>query len=84
MVPFELARKSDLLVENKDVPHDELLKQEMVSMRDLVSNIRDAQDAAMSKPYLLEMLMDRDIDGHEYMRQLREEKEQPLLLLRAD
>ena len=60
-----------------------LLKQEMVGMRDLVSNVRDAQDAALSKPYLLETLIDRDVDGHEYMRQLREEKEQPLLLLKA-
>lgn len=40
-------------------------------MRDLVSNVRDAQDAALSKPYLLETLIDKEVDGHEYMRQLR-------------
>lgn len=81
--PSKLAHKSALLIQKKDTPFDHLLRQEMFVMRDLVSNVRDAQDAALSKPYLLETLIEREVDGYEYLRQLREEKERPLLLLNA-
>ena len=52
-------------------------------MKALVSNIREVQDAANSQPYLLDTLIASDIHGFEYMERLRDEKEEPILLLLA-
>lgn len=81
--PTALARKSTILADHNEKPYDHLLQQELVGMQELVSNIRDTQDAALSKPYLLETMIEREIDGYQYLRQVREEKERPLLLLQA-
>jgi len=81
--PIQLAHKSAALVENKEMPFDHLLRQELVGMRNLVNNLRDIQDAATSKPYLMETLIERGIDGYEYMQAISKEKEQPLLLITA-
>ena len=50
-------------------------------MRDLVESIRDTQDAAASKPYLIDTLMSRGIDGPNYMKAIKGEANQPILLL---
>ena len=81
--PIQLAHKSVNLIENKEMPYDHLLRQELVGMRDLVSNLRDVQDAAMSKPYLMETLIEREIDGYEYVKAITNENERPLLLIEA-
>lgn len=81
--PIQLAHKSVNLIENKEMPFDHLLRQELVGMRSLVNNLRDVQDAAASKPYLFETLIEKEIDGYEYMRAITNEKEQPLLLIEA-
>ena len=82
--PVYLARKSARLHENKDGPNDVLLRDELDSMRTLVMNLRDLQDAASSKPYLMETLIKRNIDSHEYMQRVISEEEHPILLLEAN
>lgn len=52
-------------------------------MTALVQALRDATDAALTKPYLLNTLIEKDIDGFEYIKALREEKQNPLYLLNA-
>ena len=43
--------------------------------------LRDASDAALSKPYLIDYLRTRRINGADYIGALEEEKNSPLLLL---
>lgn len=81
--PSQLARKSVRLEKSSDMPPDYLRKQELTHMRQLVNNVRDAQDAALSKPYLLETLIANKVDGSEYMQRLRDEASHPILLVRA-
>lgn len=50
----------------------------------LVQGVRDATDAALTKPHLLETLIEKEIDGYEYIKTLREEKNQPIYLLGTD
>ncbi|PLW68445.1 hypothetical protein [Pseudohalioglobus lutimaris] len=83
VTPIELARRSAELLERRDRPYDHLLRNELPKMRTLVSGVRDAQDAAHSKPYLLDTLIENKIDGYEYMLAIREERERPILLLKA-
>lgn len=81
--PVRLAHKSAILIENKEMSIDQLLKQELVGTRNLVNNLRDIQDVAASKPFLMETLIERGIDGYEYMQAIRNEKEQAILLIEA-
>lgn len=83
LTPVLLSHKSVNLIDNKEMPFDDLLKQELIGMRNLVNNLRDVQDVAASKPYLVETLIEREIDGYEYMKQITNEKERPLLLFEA-
>jgi len=78
LIPIQLAHKSANLIENTD---DDLLKQELLGMQNLVGNLRDVQDASSSKPYLMETLIEREIDGYEYMQAITNEKEQAFLLI---
>lgn len=48
-----------------------------------VKVLRDATDAAASKPYLIDYLRTRRIDGGEYIASLEREKENPLLILKV-
>jgi hypothetical protein len=45
--------------------------------------LRDATDAAASKPYLIDYLRTRKISGEEYLQALEQEKESPYLILRS-
>jgi len=81
--PIKLAHKSPSLLENKEIPLDHLLRQELVGIHELVDYVRDIQDAAISKPYLIKTLIDREIDGYEYIQAITSEKERPLLLVEA-
>ncbi len=49
----------------------------------MVRLLRDATDAASSKPYLIDYLRTRRIDGGEYISSLEREKESPLLILKV-
>lgn len=52
-------------------------------MKNLLQGVRDATDAAYTKPHLIETLIQKKVDGRQYLQMLQEEKEQPLLLLPA-
>lgn len=54
-----------------------------VEGRATVNILRDATDAAHSKPFLLDYLRIRRIDGPTYIDRLEYEKEQPMLILSA-
>jgi hypothetical protein len=45
--------------------------------------LRDITDSAASKPYLIDYLRTRRIAGDEYLSKLEQEKENPLLMLKA-
>ena len=45
--------------------------------------LRDITDSAASKPYLIDYLRTRRITGEEYLGKLEQEKENPLLMLKA-
>ena len=75
MIPIQLAHKSPNLLENKKMPYDHLLRQELVGMHELVNHVREVQDAALSKPYLIKTLIDREIDGYEYIQAVANEKQ---------
>jgi hypothetical protein len=81
--PSKLAHKSANLIKQTEKPYDHMLKQEMVIMRGLIGNLRDTQDAALSKPYLFKTLIARKIDGPGYMRAIITEKEHPIFLLKC-
>ena len=83
LIPIQLVHKSKNLISNKEMPFDQLLRNEIVDMRNLVNNLRDVQDVAASKPYLMETLIERGIDGYEYIQAITNEKEQALLLIEA-
>jgi hypothetical protein len=46
-----------------------------------ITLLRDATDAAHSKPYLLDYLRTQRIEGPSYIERIEQEKEEPLLLL---
>ncbi|MBT3919368.1 MAG: hypothetical protein HOF24_03160 [Flavobacteriaceae bacterium] len=50
-------------------------------MKELVQGIREATDSALTKPYLIQSIIEKEIDGKEYLNRLREEKEHPILML---
>jgi hypothetical protein len=81
LTPTQLAHKSALNFKDSDVPVEHLIKQHMPGMRDLVESIRDTQDVAASKPYLIDTLMNRGIDGPSYMEVIKNESVEPILLL---
>lgn len=82
--PVNLAAKvANPELHLKPDSYDELKKVQS-NMKTLLTGIRDATDAAYTKPHLIETLMRRKIDGREYLQLLRTEKEQPLVLLAAE
>lgn len=58
-------------------------RQTQSKVKELVDGVRDAQDAAFTRPYLLNTLIEQGINGREYITALREEKEHPLLMLKT-
>lgn len=50
-------------------------------MNPLVQAIRDVTDAALTKPFLIETLIEKGIGGRDFISALRDEKEHPLLFL---
>ena len=47
----------------------------------IVRTLRDVTDGAITKPYLIQHLIDVKIEGSAYFKRLDEEKNEPLLLL---
>jgi hypothetical protein len=77
IIPFQLASKS--------FPEDEhsqsILRQNQLEINPVVQGIRDVTDAALTKPFLIETLIEKGIAGRDFISVLRDEKEHPLLLL---
>ena len=82
--PIQLARNmnADQLFEGKIVGID--VDTRLHTMQRFVGNVRDIQDGINSKPYLVEILISKKIDGFEYLGQLRQQKSEPLLLMRTN
>lgn len=49
----------------------------------LINTLKDITDAAATKPYLIDYLRMQRIDGRDYLEQLENEKERPLLMLKV-
>jgi hypothetical protein len=82
--PIQLARNmnSEQLFEGKRVGMD--VDMRLRTMQRFVGNVRDIQDGMNSKPYLIETLISKKMDGSEYLIQLRQQKSEPLLLMQAN
>jgi hypothetical protein len=64
---------------NKD---NTVLRNHQLQMKELVQGVRDITDAALTKPMLIENIIEQGISGHEFISMLKNEKEHPLLLVR--
>ncbi len=51
-------------------------------IKNLVAGVRDITDAALTKPMLIESVIEQGISGPEFVLAVKDEKEQPLLLIR--
>jgi hypothetical protein len=58
------------------------LRRNQLEIKDLVQGVRDVTDAAITKPFLIETLIEKGISGYDFISALKKEKEHPLLLLR--
>lgn len=58
-------------------------KQSKSEILALIEGVREAQDAAFTKPVLLNTLIEKEIDSHKYLMTLREEEKHPILTLDA-
>ena len=59
-----------------------VLRNNQLQMKDLIQGVRDITDAALTKPMLIENIIEQGISGHEFISALKNEKEHPLLLVR--
>lgn len=83
LIPSELASKALYPHVSKSSSSIEQLRVERRKMEELVHNVRDAQDAAATKPHLLGTLIEREIDGRQCLDSLRNNDTHSLLLLPA-
>lgn len=79
--PGELTNKLQISHQNnKGLFESEL---NTVGLKNMVNALRDITDAAMTKPLLIEDLRRQGISGPEYVQAVRDERSQPVVLLRA-
>jgi len=94
LTPLSLAKKSACLVGQNGRSLDHLLRQEIegvertemggiIGTKSLMVCIRDAQDAASTRPLLIDTLIEKGISGKDFLRQLYDEKSEPILCLNA-
>ena len=69
---YQLRNSTQIFLEKFQNQHE---------MNPLVQAIRDVTDAALTKPFLIETLIEKGIGGRDFISALRDEKEHPLLLL---
>jgi uncharacterized membrane-anchored protein YhcB (DUF1043 family) len=81
--PTLLAHRSLAALDDKASNGAANRQRELKRMKELIENVRDIQDAAACKPLLFQTLIDRNVDGRQYMQLIREESDRPLLLLPA-
>jgi len=80
------ARAASEVIANKYKKHFDLLHAgkflgEFKNASPIVRTLRDVTDGAITKPYLIQHLIDVKIEGSAYFKRLDEEKNEPLLLL---
>jgi len=83
MTPTQLA--SNVSTANKSGSDEDSysgLRRNQLEMTDLVHGVRDVTDAALTRPFLIEALIEKGISGHDFISALRGEKEHPILLLK--
>ena len=85
LTPIDLAHRSMKAQQKQDTssPEGRLLRQELRSMDKLVNSLRDLQDAAWSVPFLFDTLMQRSIEGREYINSITKEENEPILVIEA-
>lgn len=49
----------------------------------IINTLKDITDVAATKPYLIDYLRTQQINGSDYLEQLENEKERPLLMLQV-
>lgn len=85
--PIALAKKSlRIKIKNCSKSFDNSghqLKEELVQTENLVLGIREAQEVAQTRPVLIKTLIEKDISGKQFIQQLENESEQPILCLYA-
>jgi hypothetical protein len=79
--PLELARKTSPNNSGENECYS-IFRQSKIQMDILIQGIRDITDSALTKHFLIEAIIEKEISGRDYIRALREENEHPLLLLR--
>lgn len=79
--PMDLAKRragdraTDLL------ERQAVLEAELGQARQFTAAVREFQDLSASRPILIESLIDRRINGRDYIEQLRDEREAPVVVL---
>lgn len=89
--PIELAKKTPQLKEKSKEKSKErsesqeyiFLKEKHTETKQLVRSIRDAQDSALTRPMLIDTLIEKGISGRAFVNQLEAENEHPILCLVA-
>ncbi len=81
LVPTYLATKQIARPNEQNKTSYSRLREEQPKMKYLVQGLRDVTEAALTKPLLIESLMEQKINGRDYIMSLRNEKQHPLLLL---
>lgn len=81
ITPTKIAHKLSAQVTKSEQDFEERLSENMPLAKSLVTNLRETQDAAMSKPHLIDTLISRGIEGPEYMLAIEAENQCPILLI---
>ncbi|WP_029913826.1 hypothetical protein [Pelobacter seleniigenes] len=60
---------------------DHALRENLERTTPLIASLRDAQEAAQTRPMLIDTLIKKGISGRDFIKRLESEKEQPILCL---
>jgi hypothetical protein len=81
--PSTLTRKAEASITSCETTSEQQLRHKYLHMEELVKGVREMQVTASSNPYLIDTLIEQEIDGRAYVERLRGEKEEPVFLLAA-
>ncbi|TDE39836.1 hypothetical protein [Antarcticimicrobium sediminis] len=81
--PLDLARRRAATAEGDALTREAAFRREIEPARQFTAAIREFQDLSETRPLLIETLIEKRLNGRDYIEQLRAEKETPLLLLPA-
>lgn len=80
--PLSLAHRRAASAEGDALAREAAFRREIGPARQFTEAVREFQDLSETRPLLIETLLEKRINGRDYIEQLRAEKEQPVLLLR--